>query len=474
MSLGVYAGRTLKNRYRLLIRVGAGGFSSVYLAQDIQAGTIVAVKVLHEHLSSEGKYVRQFLKEAEKVAKLHHPHIVRILDQGEEQGLFFLVMEYVQGKTLNQILLEQKKLHLPQALSILSQVAQALQEAERMGIVHQDIKPQNLMLTPDGEVKVMDFGIARDLTGTTLSTTGFLAFTPRYASPEQMEGRKDVDVRSDLYSLGVVLYEMLVGALPFPGDTPLEIIRQIERNPFPPLPAWLPGWIQQMLHKLLAPHREERYQHAQELLADLGAARVLQPRRAQSILAPTEQETEVVSWVPAAPVPKTHPVKGKAWIPWTVAGGAAAVMAVALIVFILASSPESKWRDDFTGSTIDSRWSITGNGTVTQQEGFLTINAKPTSDLAPWRYNLPRLSTTVSGDFIAETKVDGVMNEDTRGASLFVWVDEKNFLRLDRMSRDQPLEQTILFCPAQIEVRGSRLLSKGYRTVSQPLHQGVR
>jgi len=274
-------GMVLKDRYHLLEKVGSGGFSSVYLARDTKTGMVLAMKILHDHLAEEPHYISQFFKEAEKVKLLKHRNIIQVLDEGEDQGLFFMAIEYVQGKTLAEILREKGPLPAPEAVSITKQAAEALQEAEARRLVHQDIKSQNLMITTEGVVKVMDFGIARDLSRTNISSTGFLAYTPRYASPEQLEGKKDIDIRSDLYSLGIVLFEMLTKSLPYPGDAPGEILRIQEKEAYTSLRAFrqdLPPWVEEMCWKLLAYQRRNRYQNPSELLRDIAAGQVLHPR----------------------------------------------------------------------------------------------------------------------------------------------------------------------------------------------------
>ncbi|MEI9476453.1 MAG: protein kinase [Deltaproteobacteria bacterium] len=282
MKRGLLVGVRIKDRYELLKVVGAGGFSSVYLARDEQNNKVVAVKVLHEHLASEERIVRRFHKELEKATRLNHPGIVRYLDRGEEEGLHFLVMEYVEGRTLAHYLQERGKLPLIEALDLVRQTTEALSYAHRQGVIHRDLKPANLMVLEGGKIKVMDFGIAKDLWGTPSDSSQW--FTPRYASPEQLLGNLPLDFRSDLYSLGVVLYEMLAGAPPFSQDTPVALYQTKRAEDYPPLTAAcpeLPGWVGKVVAKLLAADREDRYVSAEEVLVAMGGEGALKAKPGQ-------------------------------------------------------------------------------------------------------------------------------------------------------------------------------------------------
>jgi len=317
-------GTKLKNRFKLYDRVGSGGFSSVYLARDEQNGQIVAVKILHEHLAQDPTLVRKFHEELAKAARLQHPNVVSYLDQGDEQGMHFLVMEFLQGQTLAQVLKSKGRLPVEQILSILTQVAQALQAAEGQGIVHRDLKPENLMILPNGQVKVMDFGIAKD----TLSagTGSGIALTPRYASPEQILAKERVDIRSDLYSLGVILYEMAAGRPPFQENTPVGIYQEKVQGSYPLLQGVrsdLPGWLAAVQGRLMAPQRERRYQHPGELLADLARAGFSQGPSPGQGFYPAQKTI----YPPVTPKGKKMPV----WIPILAGVGGLALVLVAVL-----------------------------------------------------------------------------------------------------------------------------------------------
>ena len=249
------------NRYRVLRELGNGGMAWVYLAEDLQEGGFVAVKVLYPHFSEDAAYIQRFNREAKLASLLSDPHIVRVLDYGASRDVHYLVMEYIEGRTLKDILQERGPLPYRDALEIAHQVAQALEHANRYGIVHRDIKPQNLMLTAEGMVKVLDFGIARAETLPSLTRSGFVG-SPYYISPEQALGEK-VDIRSDIYSLGIVLYEMLSGDLPFDAKTPWSIVNK-HITAEPPclhlINSELPSDVEWLVNKALSKRPEERFQ----------------------------------------------------------------------------------------------------------------------------------------------------------------------------------------------------------------------
>jgi serine/threonine protein kinase len=268
-------GKVLKGIYRIYDKVGSGGFATVYVGRNLQTNEIVAIKVLREEYTQEPRFVKRFRREAHLAQSLHHPNMVRMLDYGVEDGQHFLVMDYVEGKTVAQIIHERGPLPLDQALSIVTQTCQALDHASRAGIVHRDIKPHNLMVTPDGMVKVMDLGIAKGAALATMTQSGHFMGTPRYISPEMAKGQK-TDIRSDLYSLGIVLYEMLTGKVPFEAESPWAVLRdQIETVPRPltALRRGLPAWLETVVAKALAKEPADRFQTPAEMLVALQAKR---------------------------------------------------------------------------------------------------------------------------------------------------------------------------------------------------------
>src|ERR1017187_864081 len=277
--------RLLGGRYELDGVAGRGGMAEVYRARDIRLGRVVAVKTLRDDLAGDQAFQERFRREAQSAALLNYPSIVAVYDTGEDLAgpapVPYIVMEYVDGQTLRDLLRDGRRLLPKRALEIVGGVLRALDYSHRHGIVHRDIKPANIMLTRAGEVKVMDFGIARSLTGSqvTITQTSQVIGTAQYLSPEQARGER-VDARSDLYSAGCLLYELLTGRPPFTGDSPVAIIYQhVGQAPKPPstyqpdLSADLDAVV---LHALVK-DRDGRYQDAAQFRSDLAAARRGQP-----------------------------------------------------------------------------------------------------------------------------------------------------------------------------------------------------
>ncbi len=235
-------GLVLEGRYRLEERVARGGMSTVYSATDLRLHKTVAVKVMAEHLAHDPTFVDRFTREARAAAMLSHPNVVGVSDQGSDQGLVFLVMELVRGRTLRDLLTARGRLTVGEAFAVLEPVLSGLTAAHRAGIVHRDIKPENVLIGIDGVVKVADFGLARAVVGTgqTSQTGGVLIGTVAYLSPEQLE-RGRADARSDIYAAGIVLYEMLTGHPPYGGDTPLAVAYQHVHHDVPAPSTEVPG-----------------------------------------------------------------------------------------------------------------------------------------------------------------------------------------------------------------------------------------
>jgi len=264
--------RTYMGRYELTHLVARGGMAQVYRAVDLQLDRPVALKVLFPELSVDKTFVERFRREAQAAANLSHPNIVPVFDWGEDDGVYFIVMEYVDGRSLSAVLRDPQKLPPNQIAQIGAGVAAALAFAHRHGVVHRDVKPGNILITPDGEVKVTDFGIARAMnTEESLTQTGAVMGTAAYFSPEQAEG-KTVDARSDIYSLGVVLYEMAVGRPPFTGDSPVAVASKHVRDQ-PVLPRVAnpacPAALEAVIMKAMAKDPASRYGSAEEMRADL-------------------------------------------------------------------------------------------------------------------------------------------------------------------------------------------------------------
>ncbi len=214
--------RTLDNRYTLLELVGGGGMAEVYRAHDQLLDRFVAVKILRAQFTANEEFVTRFRREAQAAAKLSHPNIVNVYDVGEEEEIYYIVMEYVSGETLKDKIDREGVLPVEKAVRIADEIAQALEHAHQNHLVHCDIKPHNIMVTTTGRIKVTDFGIAQAVTSATMVHTGTIIGSVHYFSPEQAKGAP-VSAQSDIYSLGVVLYEMLTGKVPFEGDSPISI-----------------------------------------------------------------------------------------------------------------------------------------------------------------------------------------------------------------------------------------------------------
>lgn len=254
-------GNILGNRYRILRELGAGGMAKVYLAEDINEGHMVAVKILYAHFGEDVSYLQRFTREARLASLLHDPHIVKVIDYGSSRDVHYLVMEYVEGKDLRETLTEQGVFSWEEALTLVDQICTALENAHQHNIVHRDIKPQNLMMTDHGLLKVLDFGIARARMLPSLTQSGFVG-SPYYIAPEQAMG-EDVDIRSDIYSTGIVLYEMLSGKVPFDAKSPWSIISKHISSEPPQITLEnkdIHVGVQTLLKRMIAKRPEDRFQ----------------------------------------------------------------------------------------------------------------------------------------------------------------------------------------------------------------------
>lgn len=264
-------GRLLGNRYEIFEKIGEGGMARVYKGIDRRLNRHVAIKVLYEQFVNDPEFLRRFKQEAKASAMLSHPAIVNVYDEGEEEGIHYIVMEYVQGNTLKSLIQQNGRLKPEEAVRLVLQICDALIHAHSENVIHRDIKPQNIIITPDGRVKVTDFGIARAAADATITHGRSLLGSVHYFSPEQARG-SCADQKSDIYSLGVVLYELLTGSVPFSGDSPISVaLKHLQEDIVPPgeLNLDLPKELDKIVLKALHKDRNLRYANAMELRDDL-------------------------------------------------------------------------------------------------------------------------------------------------------------------------------------------------------------
>lgn len=275
--------RILARRYELQELIGGGGMADVYKAQDKLLDRAVAVKILHQQYANDAEFVEKFRREATAAAKLAHPNIVNIYDVGEDGGSQYIVMEYVSGPTLKEVIQQKGCLEPIEAVRIAKEIASALESAHRNNLVHCDIKPHNILVMPDGHIKVTDFGIARAVSASTMTYSGSVMGSVHYFSPEQAKGTV-ITTKSDVYSLGVVLYEMLTGQLPFNGETSVSIaLKHLQEEPVPirQLNPSIPPVLEAIVQKAMSKDPADR-PSSTELYADLNQAKAMLADRGTS------------------------------------------------------------------------------------------------------------------------------------------------------------------------------------------------
>lgn len=267
-------GQKINDRYEIVKSIGEGGMANVYLATDNILNRNVAVKVLRGDLSSDEKFIRRFQREALSVSNLSHPNIVEVYDVGEEDGQYYIVMEYIEGKTLKQLIQKRGALTIPEVIDIMSQLTDGLTHAHDAYIIHRDIKPQNIMILDNGTVKITDFGIAVAVNATQLTQTNSVMGTVHYLPPEQANG-KSATVKSDIYSLGILMYELLTGSVPFKGDNAVEIALKHMKEKIPSVRKQNPLILQSVeniILKACAKNPRNRYDSVSEMHNDIVTA----------------------------------------------------------------------------------------------------------------------------------------------------------------------------------------------------------
>ena len=264
-------GQKINERYEIIRAIGEGGMANVYLGYDTILDRNVAIKILRGDLSNDEKFVRRFQREALSASSLAHPNIVEMYDVGEDDGLYYIVMEYVEGKTLKQLLKKRGNLTISETIDIMLQLTDGMTHAHDSYIVHRDLKPQNIMIKDDGQIKITDFGIAMALNSTQLTQTNSVMGSVHYLPPEQAAG-KGSTIKSDIYSMGIIFYELLSGSLPFRGDNAVEIALKHMRDPLPSLrdenPA-IPQSIENIIKRATAKNPKNRYEDARSMHEDL-------------------------------------------------------------------------------------------------------------------------------------------------------------------------------------------------------------
>src|ERR1700760_2576247 len=319
--MSTLVGTSLNGRYRLEARIASGGMSTVYRALDETLERQVAVKLMNREVSSDSDELERFRREARAVAQLSHPHIVGVIDAGEDDSRPYIVFEYVEGETLKERIRRVGPLPIPEAVAYAIEIARALGAAHARHIVHRDVKPQNVMIDEEGSAKVTDFGIARTLEEDGLTADGRVLGTTDYVSPEQALGRR-VTGQSDLYSLGVVLYEMLTGEVPFKGDNQVAVAMKHVREEIPDVQVKRPevsAALAAVVDTATAKRQQDRYANDAELIADLEDVLAIETARAG---AATGEVTSVL---------RTLPSQTQRRIPFRIRHRAGAVALIALL-----------------------------------------------------------------------------------------------------------------------------------------------
>lgn len=340
-------GYKISDRYQIIKTIGEGGMANVYLAQDTILNRYVAVKVLRGDLADDEKFVRRFQREALSASKLSHPNIVEMYDVGEDNGNYYIVMEYIDGKTLKNLVKKRGALTLPEVIDIMTQLTSAIMCAHDSYIIHRDIKPQNVLILEDGRVKITDFGIAMALNSNELTQTNSVMGSVHYLPPEQANGSGST-IKSDIYSLGILMYELLTGKLPFKGDNAVEIAIKQMKEPIPSICSQnpdIPQSIENIVLKACAKNPKNRYDSVKEMYDDIKNALTedgLQQKRITYQYPEHElEETKVMpnlSRLEKKEVAKPQPTKKKTkkdTVLWVVAGIFAALVALICLFIII-------------------------------------------------------------------------------------------------------------------------------------------
>src|SRR5215210_2418185 len=334
-------GEVIAGRFEIVELIGKGGMSSVFKAHDRLLDRIVALKILHPHFTEDEEYVERFRREARSVAQLSHPNIVTVIDRGEDEGRQYIVFGYVEGENLKQLLERTGPMPVRDALIMALQMARALSFAHGRGLIHRDVKPQNVLLNADGQAKMTDFGIARSLDVQGVTITGTVLGTSEYIAPEQARGNQ-VDAQTDVYSLGVVLYELLTGRVPYDGDNFVTVALRHVNEPVPSLLERRPDAPPRLalaVERAMAKSPDERYESMDHLVEELEAC--------LDELDPVSEEATMIARRPVSGPQRSRPQRRRRrlGVLWPIL----AVLAV-LAVAALAAFGALALRDDGTNS----------------------------------------------------------------------------------------------------------------------------
>jgi serine/threonine-protein kinase len=332
--------------YTLERQLGRGGMGAVYLAFDPTLKRRVAIKILPAHLAADPEYVARFEREATTLAQVRHPNLMHIYAVGEDQGVHFMAMEYIQGRSVAQIIREDGPFALSRAITILCEVTGALDKVHAAGVVHRDLKSGNILIDADGRAVLMDFGLAKPRYDSSVTTEDLLLGTPEYMAPELAEGA-GADFRSEVYALGVILYEMLAGKVPFRGSSAIATLRQHVERPLPSIREVrndLPQQVESLLDRALAKKPEERYPTVSALAADLAPLAGASPTTVTVPMA--KQAGAPAETVPTLPADRVAPAPRRRWgLPLALGGG---VVGIAIILAVVLW-PRTKTNDDTGG-----------------------------------------------------------------------------------------------------------------------------
>lgn len=329
-------GKILGNRYRLLELIGEGGMALVYKAEDSLLCRAVAVKILRPQYASDTEFVERFHHEAKAAASLSHPNVVNIFDVGREDDIDYIVMEYIPGDNLKDLIKRNAPMPFEQALDIVRQIGEALHHAHQRNIIHRDIKPHNILVTPEGQIKVTDFGIARAISASSFTQAGMVVGSVQYSSPEQVKGGV-VGPQSDIYSLGCVLYELLTGTIPFQGDTSISIAMQHLQGdliPIRELRPDIPVPIEKIVEQAMAKEISERYPSALAMLKEINLVDSKNYRKNNLV---NNADLPTQTWKSVSEPNELDSKKRHRWLTWLIFGFASSMVLVGIIAVIFLS-----------------------------------------------------------------------------------------------------------------------------------------